>query len=40
MATYAKISPKMVNARNIAWNTEEEEEEEEPYDISFSCVYV
>ena len=31
MATYAKISPKMVNPREIAGNAEEEEEEEDSY---------
>ena len=29
MATYAKISPKMVNPRDMAVNTEEEKEEED-----------
>ena len=24
MVTYANISPRMVNARDVAWNTEEE----------------
>ena len=27
--TYTKISPKMMNLRDIAWNAEEAEEEEE-----------
>ena len=40
--TYAKISPKIVNPRAIAGNTEEEEEEEkeEEEEEDFVCLLI
>ena len=39
MVTYSKISPKLVNPRNIAGNAQEEEEEEEEEPVDFPPVF-